>query len=154
MRWLVVIGEWLVLLPLWRRLIQDPSWRIVASVSTGIAWFAIIIAAGAAGGGEGDDDKAAVGERAEAPTTAPSPSTTGEPEAQPTEEPQPSPTSSAAPQPAEEGFGDGTYAVGVDFQPGTYRAPGSSFWERLSGFGGTLDEIIANNVGSGANRHD
>ena len=37
--------------------------------------------------------------------------------------------------------------VGVDIQPGTYRtrtATSGCYWERLSGFGGTIDEIIAN----------
>ena len=45
------------------------------------------------------------------------------------------------------GFGDGTHAVGKDIQPGTYRAANvssSCYWSRSSGFGGSLDEIIAN----------
>jgi hypothetical protein len=44
-------------------------------------------------------------------------------------------------------FSDGTYIVGTGIQPGTYRTRVASlgcYWERLSGFGGTLDEIIAN----------
>jgi len=45
-------------------------------------------------------------------------------------------------------FGDGTFQVGTDIQPGTYRtqvdSPGC-YYARLSGFGGTLGEIIANN---------
>lgn len=43
-------------------------------------------------------------------------------------------------------FGDGTHAVGSDIQPGTYRGEGGGlcYWERLSGFGGTFEEIIAN----------
>lgn len=44
-------------------------------------------------------------------------------------------------------FGDGIHIVGTDIQPGTYRAAsfsGSCYWERKSGFGGTIDEIIAN----------
>ena len=42
-------------------------------------------------------------------------------------------------------FGDGTYLVGVDVEPGIYRAPGGSFctWERLSGLGGEFDDIIS-----------
>jgi hypothetical protein len=46
-------------------------------------------------------------------------------------------------------FGDGTYTVGEKVVAGTYRAPGPSslcYWERLSGFGGALDDIIANNT--------
>jgi len=43
-------------------------------------------------------------------------------------------------------FGEGTQVVGVDVAAGTYRAvhDGGCYWERLSGFGGSLDEIIAN----------
>ena len=48
-------------------------------------------------------------------------------------------------------FGDGTWRVGSDVAPGTYRAANTSagcYWERLSGFGGTMDEVIANNFTS------
>jgi hypothetical protein len=44
-------------------------------------------------------------------------------------------------------FGDGVWTVPGEVQPGTYRNSDSSaacYWARLSGFGGTLDEIIAN----------
>lgn len=44
-------------------------------------------------------------------------------------------------------FGDGTFVVGKDIQPGTYRTRvGSSgcYFERMSGFGGDLSSIIAN----------
>lgn len=43
-------------------------------------------------------------------------------------------------------FGDGSYRVGVDIAPGTYRSSGTSsscYWQRLSNFTGT-DNIIAN----------
>ena len=46
-------------------------------------------------------------------------------------------------------FGDGTYRVGRDISPGLWRNTDSSnycYWERLSGFGGTLDEIIDNGL--------
>ena len=50
-------------------------------------------------------------------------------------------------------FGDGTRRVGADVAPGTYRNSGlpgqSCYWERLSGFGGTFDEIEANDIVSG-----
>ena len=48
-------------------------------------------------------------------------------------------------------FGNGTWIVGADITPGTYRSAGGSncYWERLKGFGGTLDEIIANDNASG-----
>jgi len=44
-------------------------------------------------------------------------------------------------------FGNGTMMVGTDIQPGTYRTRDSAsgcYFERLSGFGGTSSEIIAN----------
>ncbi|VAZ97699.1 hypothetical protein LAUMK35_03798 [Mycobacterium pseudokansasii] len=46
--------------------------------------------------------------------------------------------------------GDGTYRVGVDIRPGTYRSQGSNacYWERLRGLGGTVDDIIANGAGT------
>lgn len=57
------------------------------------------------------------------------------------------------PPPAVTTFGPGTYVVGTDIPPGTYRNSGFSagcYWERLSGFSGDLADIIANdftNVG-------
>jgi hypothetical protein len=43
-------------------------------------------------------------------------------------------------------FGDGTWAVGIDIAPGTYKSSTESgcYWQRLSGFGGTFSDIIAN----------
>lgn len=43
-------------------------------------------------------------------------------------------------------FGEGTFRVGIDIQPGLYRTEGSDtcYWERLSGFSGSFDDIIAN----------
>jgi hypothetical protein len=50
-------------------------------------------------------------------------------------------------------FGAGTKIVGTDIGPGLYRSnnavTASCYWERLSGFGGTLAEIIANGLGGG-----
>ena len=47
-------------------------------------------------------------------------------------------------------FGDGTWIVGTDIAAGTWTAPGgdSCYWERTSGFGGTFDELTANDLGS------
>ncbi|GAA1086856.1 hypothetical protein [Nocardiopsis metallicus] len=47
--------------------------------------------------------------------------------------------------------GTGTFLVGDEISPGTYRSEGTSscYWARLSGTGGTLDSIIANNFGGG-----
>lgn len=44
-------------------------------------------------------------------------------------------------------FGDGTFIVGTDMLPGRYRSAADvsgCYWARLSGFGGTLSAIIAN----------
>ena len=48
-------------------------------------------------------------------------------------------------------FGDGTFAVGVDIAPGTYITSGGPecYWARLSGFGGSLEEIITNDLPQG-----
>ena len=46
-------------------------------------------------------------------------------------------------------FSDGMYEVGIDIQPGTYRtrvaAPGC-YYARLSGFGGEVSDILANDL--------
>ena len=44
-------------------------------------------------------------------------------------------------------FGDGTWIVGTDIKPGTYRtanASGLCYWARLSGMTGDLDDVLAN----------
>lgn len=43
-------------------------------------------------------------------------------------------------------FGDGTYIVGTDIEAGTYKNQGGDgcYYSRLSGFGGTLGNILAN----------
>ena len=47
-------------------------------------------------------------------------------------------------------FGNGTWEVGVDIEAGTYTSSADGllgcYWERLSGFEGTLSEILANGV--------
>ena len=49
-------------------------------------------------------------------------------------------------KPAVASFGNGTHIVKTDIQAGTYRSQGTRtcYWARLSGFGGQLDDIIAN----------
>ena len=46
-------------------------------------------------------------------------------------------------------FGEGMYLVGVDISPGTYKASGSGYWERLKDAEGTFDSIIANGNAEG-----
>ncbi len=45
-------------------------------------------------------------------------------------------------------FGDGTFFVGTEIEPGTYKNTGAGdcYWERLRGFGNTLHDIITNNM--------
>ena len=49
-------------------------------------------------------------------------------------------------------FGEGTYIVGLDIAPGTYRSRGGDgcYWARLRNFTGTLSGIIANDNVSGS----
>ncbi len=49
-------------------------------------------------------------------------------------------------------FGPGTFEVRVDIEAGTYKAPGGDdcYWARLSAFGGTFDQIIADDEPEGA----
>ena len=53
---------------------------------------------------------------------------------------------SSQPARIESGFGNGTHAVPSDVQPGTYRSTGRAtcYWMRMAGFGGELNDIIAN----------
>lgn len=75
--------------------------------------------------------------------------TSTQPAAQPTTAHVPTapPTKVPTPTPTFANFADGSYQVGKDIQPGTYRtrtgSPGC-YYERLKGFGGTVDDIIAN----------
>jgi len=66
----------------------------------------------------------------------------------------PSPTTTTTTTVPKPGFGPGTYVVGTDIAPGIYRANPASgcYWERLSGFGGSIGEIIANDFYSGVFR--
>lgn len=47
--------------------------------------------------------------------------------------------------------GTGTFVVGTDIQPGTYRAPATPgcYWERLSSTSGDFDALIANDNADG-----
>ncbi|MGH2797110.1 MAG: hypothetical protein ACRDM0_05400 [Thermoleophilaceae bacterium] len=105
--------------------------------------FGLLIVAGAIGsmtGGAPEDNDAAA-TRTPPRTTVASTTTPGTP-APPTPSPEPTAFS----------FGPGVLTVGTDVPAGTYRTRSSTstcYWARLSGFGGTLGEVIANNLGSG-----
>ncbi len=69
-----------------------------------------------------------------------------EPESAPPPEPE------RPPEEAPGDFSDGTYQVGSDMQPGTYRTrEGSSgcYYARLGGFSGEFDDILANGNATG-----
>lgn len=63
-----------------------------------------------------------------------------------------SPSASTAAPAAARAFGDGAHIIGVDIEPGLYRAADASSlcaWARLSGLGRGSDDLIANNFGAG-----
>jgi hypothetical protein len=142
-------AEWLVLLPLWRRLFKSQGWRIGASIATGAIWL-IIIAAAAAGGGGSDDKKSAAVIETTAPATrnvsltntaTRTAAITAAPTAAPTPAPTPAPAGPATT------FGRGTKTVGQDIAPGIYRGNldgGFCYWARLKGFSGEIGDIITN----------
>ncbi len=79
------------------------------------------------------------------PTSALEPQPTAAPPPPPTVEPTPEPTPEPIATP--EGVGSGQKIIGVDIQPGTYRTRSENancYWERVSGFGGSISDIIAN----------
>jgi hypothetical protein len=49
-------------------------------------------------------------------------------------------------------FGDGTYIVGTDISPGTFRVTANNgcYWERLRNFTGEFKSIIANDNAKGS----
>jgi hypothetical protein len=58
-----------------------------------------------------------------------------------------SPSTTASPTSRFANFGNGTHQVGSDIQPGTYRTRSGAdgcYFARLKGFGGGLDDLIAN----------
>lgn len=94
----------------------------------------------------------------EAPTTPPTTTTTtAAPETTPpATTAAPATTTSASGPPAtagdDAGFGPGNQVVGDDIEPGVYMATeleSFCYWERLSGLGGSLDEVIVNDIPSG-----
>ena len=73
-------------------------------------------------------------------TTAPEPTVTPDRTSEPTDTPGPSGATS---------FSDGTWVVGEDILPGTYRSSNSGsecYWERLNGFSGEMEDVITNEI--------
>ncbi len=110
---------------------KKKNWFIRHKFITGIiVVFIVLMVIGAASGGSNNT-----------PSSNTATSNTNNQQTQ-SQQKQPTPTIDTHPH-----FGDGVYTVGKDIQPGTYRtrvASSGCYFERLSGFGGTLDEIIAN----------
>ncbi|WP_327743973.1 hypothetical protein OHO28_20795 [Streptomyces europaeiscabiei] len=101
----------------------------------------------------GDDSKGGDTTRPAATITA-TETATAMPEAAAT--PSGTPAGAAKKPTADEIPGDGTFIVGEDIEPGTYRSDGPQggvvthcSWERLSGTGRDAEDIIAANGGSG-----
>lgn len=89
--------------------------------------------------------------RTPAPTATPRPTDPPTATRPPTSTPAPTNTATprpptATPEPFSYSFGDGTWVVGKDIAAGTYRqrTGAGCYWQRSSGFGGTLGEILAN----------
>ena len=124
--------------PIWRR-----KWFIGVSVLV-----LIVIGASLSGSSDTDESAGSVSTPQAAPrgsgddAAANDNSSTGEP------------TTTAPPaEPASpfDTFGDGTWVVKDEINPGTYRAPFASdcYWARLKNFDGDLDSISANGTPSG-----
>lgn len=104
---------------------------------------ALLVIGNLAGGG---DESPTVAEPATTTTPSATPDdTTTSPETVETTAPPVEETPvESGPVPA---FGEGTFEVGTDIQPGDYRSDGATslcYWERLSGFDGELASIITN----------
>lgn len=99
-----------------------------------------------------DDDTAAADDVAAATGTTETVASTAE--ATETAAATPAQTEVATPTeaPEPEGYDDGTWLVGEDIAPGRYRTTDASrtcYWARLSGLTGSLDDVLANDIGSG-----
>jgi hypothetical protein len=79
--WFVRVGEWAVLLPLWRRFIKSQGWRIAAASGVGLLWVLLVI--GIASGGGGNDGKDEAGSATSTNTPASSTDTALEPQSPP-----------------------------------------------------------------------
>jgi hypothetical protein len=111
-------------------------------LSVVLAVVVILIIAGIAGGGGSSGDS--------------SPSATDTPSSSPSQSPSSAPsvkaTKSPKPKPQVPSYADGTYRIGRDIKPGTYRSSvrGTCYWATLRGFGGNISDIIQNGNNSPA----
>jgi len=121
----------------------DPPWRspfaVGAAIVVFVRWSAFMVAVGAATYPAPTATTEMAKAASPAPTYAspvPTTTTTTPPT---TQAPAPTTTAPAA-------IKDGTYRVGVDIEPGTYRSTStaSCYWARLRDFTGTGNDVIAN----------
>jgi hypothetical protein len=68
MRWLVVILEWLLFLPLWRRIFKPKVIQGFFAAGTALVWLIIIIAVAASAGGGGDEEGEPAAQAQRSPT--------------------------------------------------------------------------------------
>ncbi len=114
-----------------RKKLSRRAWAIIGVIVL------IFIIIGAVSNGTKSSDTIATGNTSTQTTSQ----ATTQPTTQPTKAQTPTPTPTQAPTPTPTpsfaSFGDGTYQVGKDIQPGTYRTRTGStgcYYERLSGF--------------------
>ena len=95
MRWLIVILEWLVLLPLWRAIFKPKPIQVIFAAGTVFMWLIVLIVIAAISGGGDEDDNGPAAQAQPSPTVAAEDSPTAEPptdgEVQETPEPTPEP---------------------------------------------------------------
>jgi hypothetical protein len=117
--------------------------KVIALSIGGLVLIGIIAAAVAGGGDDDETDTATETTEASETETTEAPSTS---EAAETTEP---PTTAAPTTTTLPGFEDGTLLVGSEVAPGRWTSGGNCYWERLSGVGGTFEEIITNDNPAG-----
>ena len=122
--------------------------KLVKWGAIGFGGFIVLVVVVAIFAGEPEE----VGAPATAPVETPIPTVTPGPAPTPRATPEPTPTAAPTPTPGPlTAFGDGTWRVGIDIEPGTYRTDGTErcYWARLSGFTGSLGDLLANDNARG-----
>lgn len=160
------IGEWVVLLPLWRQWIKPRGGQIAAAMGTGFVWLVILSAIVSAAGGGGSEDKTSANPTATAagiaanlsdsatptskPTKTPAPTPTPTPEPTPTPKPTPSPTLPPPPPVDLQGFGQTatdtvTPPASISKVSLTYSGSGNFI---VWAYQGGSEDLLVNTIGS------